>query len=199
MVSRNLRRAPAQTRPSWFFIFALLVAAGTSGCGAASVSPIVTDADTLDEPALAGSWAGSKDTAVITATGVGRFDIVHTDDHGRLGHYTARYGRLGSFRVLDVQPVDPSPSSNDVFKSLIARAHGVVVIESLGDSIKFRIIEPDTLKSYLAKRPREVPHVLTEGTLLLTGSSAESRKFLASFAQRPGALSELNVWARKNP
>jgi hypothetical protein len=25
MVSRNRRRAPAQTRPSWFFIFALLV------------------------------------------------------------------------------------------------------------------------------------------------------------------------------
>ena len=180
-------------------VLAVLLAAGISGCGVASVSPVVTDADIVDEPALAGSWAGSKDTAVITATGVGSFDVLHTDDHGRMGYYSGRYGRLGPYRVLDLQPVDPSPLSNDVLKSLIVRVHGVVFIESLGDSIKFRIIEPDSLGSYLAKKPREVSHVLTEGTLLLTGSSAESRKFLASFAQRPGALSEQNVWTRRNP
>jgi hypothetical protein len=180
------------------FIFALLVAAGTSGCGAASVSPIVTDADVIDEPQLEGSWTGLKDSAVFTATGIGKFDIVHTDEHGRLGHYAARYGRLGPYRVLDLQPADPSPASNDEFKSLIVRAHGVIFIDSIGDSIKFRIIEPDTLKSYVATRRREIPHILTEGTLLLTGSSAESRRFLTSFARRRGALSEQNVWARRN-
>ena len=178
------------------FFLAFLLAAGASGCGVASVSPIVTDTDVIDEPKLEGAWAGSKDTAVVTATAPGKFDIVHTDDHGRVGHYSARYGRLGPYRVLDLQPVDPAPASNDVFKSLLVRAHGVVFIDSIGDSIKFRIIEPDTLKAYLTKRRRAIKHVLAEGTLLLTGSSAESRKFLAAFAKRDGALSEMNVWAR---
>jgi hypothetical protein len=178
------------------FFLAFLLAAGASGCGVASVAPIVTDADVIDDPKLEGSWAGSKDSAVVTVTAAGRLAIVHTDNHGRVGHYAARYGRLGPYRVLDLQPVDPSPASNDVFKSLIIRAHGIVFIDSVGDSISFRIIEPDSLKAYLARRPRAISHVLAEGTVLLTGSSAESRKFLAAFAKRGGALSETNIWAR---
>jgi hypothetical protein len=175
---------------------ATLAALSLTACGVGSVAPLVTDADLVDEPKLVGLWTSPKEAVEVTSPSPGNFHLIYTDENGKVGRFSGKYGRLGAFRVLDLWPDDPSPASSDTYKSLILRAHGAVFIKSVGDSLSFQILEPDSLKSYLRQKPRDVAHTLVDGAVLLTGSSSESREFLSSFAGRPGVLGEMNFWRR---
>src|SRR5688572_29674187 len=123
------------------------------GCGVASISPIVTDADLVDEPHLAGTWQDEegKETAVITTTGRGTFDVVYTENNGSVGRFHGRLGRLGSYRVFDLQPQEPIPAASDTYRSLVLRAHGVIVMDSIGNIMHFRMLNGDSLKAYLQR------------------------------------------------
>jgi len=88
-------------------IAAVALVALTSACGVGSVSPIVTDATVVSEPRLEGTWRRESESAVITPSGNG-YDILYTDDDGKTGRFHARVGRLGSYRMLDVQPEEPA-------------------------------------------------------------------------------------------
>ena len=169
-----------------------------SACGFASVSPIVTDADIQFDARLVGTWTDSagEESARITRADAGTYSVEYRDDAGKTGRFEGRLGRIGQFRVLDLQPSDPAPRANDMYKSLIVRAHGVVVLDSIGDALVFRLVESDSVKAFLQQRPDEVPHS-KEGGILLTGSSEQVRRFLATFMARPGVLGDQQVWPRK--
>lgn len=181
----------------YFALLAALVC--LSACGMGSVSPIVTDADILTDSRLIGSWqdAQGRESAVITAAGPTGYRILYTDDDHKTGEFDARLGRLGALRVLDVQPVEPLPSANDVYRSLVLRAHGLIVVDSLGVALHVRIINPDSLKAYLARQPKGVAHALVDEAVLLTGSSPEVRRLLQEFLARPGVLEKPDIWQRK--
>lgn len=85
------------------------------------------------------------------------------------------------------------------FGSLLLRAHGIVVVDSIGDVVAFRLIEADSLTAYLKARPRSVAHNLVGDAVLLTPSSAEARRFLMAFVGRRGVLGERNVFRRRVP
>ena len=177
--------------------FLAVAVASVMGCGVASVSPIITDSNSINDPALLGTWRGAKESAVITARGANGYHVLYTEDGGKTGEFHGRMGRLGSSRVLDLQPVDPMPAASDTYKSLLLRAHGMVIIDSVGKVIQFRILEPDSLKAYLKKHPRAVSHTMVENAVLLTGSTVEIGRFLATYMQRSAVLDERNVWRRE--
>jgi hypothetical protein len=177
--------------------FPLLMAA-MSACGVASVSPVVTDADVVDEPALAGGWRDDKDKdeVAITAEGPGRFRLRHVEKDGKAGEYHARLGRLGPHRVLDLQPVEPLPAASDNYRSLLLRAHGMLFVGHVGDSLPIRMIVAESLAAHLKRHPRAVAHTVIGKTVLLTGSSGDSRRFIAAFVQRPGVLGPWEAFVR---
>lgn len=174
---------------------------GLFGCGLASISPIVTDADLVDEPRLAGTWYDDveKDSAVITTTGRGTFDVVYTEKNGQVGRFHGRLGRLGPYRVFDLQPQEAMPAASDTYRSLVLRAHGVIVMDSIGRTMYFRMVNGDSLKAHLQRHPTETSHALVGQSVLLTASSPEVRRFLLAFLVRAGALGEPNVWRRRVP
>jgi hypothetical protein len=153
----------------------------------------------VTDPALVGTWRGTKESAVITTGTPTGYHVLYTDNDGKTGEFDARMGRLGSSRVLDLQPVDPIPAANDVYKSLLLRAHGIVIIDSIGKVIQFHILEPDSLKAYLRRHPHALSHTMVGKSVLLTGSSIEIDRFLATYIRRAAALDELNVWQREVP
>lgn len=169
------------------------------GCGVASISPIVTDADLVDEPRLAGTWYDDveKDSAVITSTGRGTFDVVYVEKNGDVGRFHGRLGRLGSYRVFDLQPQEPMPKASDTYRSLVLRAHGVIVMDSVGSTMHFRMVNGDSLKAYLQRHPTETSHALIDRSILLTASSPEVRRFLTAFLARAGSLGESTAWRRR--
>lgn len=172
-----------------------------SACGVASVSPIVTEDDAVIDPRLTGTWKAEedKDSAVITIAGPNVYRIVYADGDGKTGRFDARLGTLGKRRVLDVQPVDPLPDASDLYKSLILRAHGLVVIDSLGTSLVFHLVDPDSLKADLKRRPTATPHTFIEDSALLTGSSEEVRAYFDALLARPGTLGDANTWRKRSP
>jgi hypothetical protein len=183
--------------PTWLGKALVPALVSLSACGVASVAPIVTNADAYFDARLTGTWADSagKESAHIEKAGDG-YVIEYRDDEGKTGRFGARLGRLGQLRVLDVQPDDPAPGASGLYKSLLVRAHGLVVVDSIGVALVFRIVDGDSLKAFLKREPRAVPHT-TDNGILLTGSSGEIRRFLASFVVRPGVLGEQQVWPRR--
>ena len=181
-------------------LFLVLAVGYLTGCGVASVSPVVTDADRVAEPRLVGTWqdSGGREFAVITAV-ANDFRVAYTDNDGKTGQFNARFGSLGGHRILDLEPFDPLPNANDVYKSLVLRAHGVVLIDSVGVSLHFRILQADSLREYLKKNPMAVPHAMIGNTVLLTAPTPELRRFLNEFLSRPGVMGEAEVWRRRRP
>lgn len=184
---------------SYRYLF--IAAAALMGCGVASVSPIVTDANAAYDPRLLGTWVDGdgKDSAVITAGRANTYNVLFTEEDGKTGRFSGRLGRLGPYRVFDLQPDDPIPTASDTYKSLLLRAHGIVVVDSIGDVVAFRLIGADSLRAYLKARPRSVAHTIVGGAVLLTPSSAEARRFLMAFVGRRGVLGERNVFRRRVP
>jgi hypothetical protein len=174
----------------------LLAVAGIVGCGVGSVAPVVTDNDIVDDSRLVGTWKGDKESAVFTSTGRGTFDLLYTDEAGKIGQFHARLGQLGSHRVVDIQPREASPETSDIYKNLSLRAHGLLVLDSLTDAVQFRLLEPDSIKALLKRNPQAVAHTLVEEGVLVTASSSETRRFFSDVVQRKGFLSEATLWRR---
>ena len=191
---------PIRIKPVTIGRCLLFAAVGLMGCGFASVSPIVTDADATYDSRLLGTWvhANGKDSAVITAGRANTYNLAYTDEDGKKGRFLGRLGRLGAYQILDVQPDDPLPAASDIYKSLLLLAHGFMVVDSIGDIVALRILEADSLRTYLKARPGSVPHTIIGHSVLLTPASAEVRGFLTQFLG-PRVLGERVVFRRRLP
>lgn len=172
-----------------------------AGCGVASVSPFVTDGELIDDPRLVGIWEDSlgRESAAITALGSSKYRVVYTDNDKKTGIFTAHLGRLGALRVLDLEPDEPLPDASDVYRSLILRAHGVVVIDLIGSTLRFRLLAADSVRAYLARSPQLVTHIKVGNEVLLTAASVDVRRFVQDLVRHPGMLGEPEVWRRRRP
>lgn len=192
-----MRHAALAIRCGWLLLAALAV----SGCGVGSVNPLVSDADAKFDARLLGSWrdSGGQESAVIAAQGPQSYSLVYTEEKGKVGRFRAVLGRMGGFRVLDVEPEDPAPQASDVYRSLMLPLHGVVFIDSIGPTLRFRTLDADSLKGYLSRHPLAVAHLLRDGEVVLTAPAPELQRFVASYARRRGSLGEQHLWVRRTP
>jgi hypothetical protein len=181
--------------------FACLTLGVLLGCGVASISPILSNADVEYNPALLGTWeeTDGKEFAVITPDTGKRYHVVYHESDGKVGAFTGRLGRLGKFRVLELQPDDPTLDRNmgDVYRSLIVRAYAVVFIDSIGSELQFRALAPDSVSAALKKKPSSVAHNASGDLTLFTGPTGDVRKFLTQMAQRKGVLGDTARWRRR--
>jgi hypothetical protein len=182
-------------------IIMMFVIALTTGCGVASVAPYLGDSDVRFDTALVGTWQDSegKESAMISADGSHGYRIVYRENDGKSGTFVAKLGVLGRYRVLDVQPDDPAPGASAIYRSLLLPAHGLLVIDSIGRELTFRLIEADSLEAFLERRPSATPHTRVDGATLLTGSTGEVRRFLLAFLQQPNVVTQAEVWRRLSP
>ena len=179
----------------------VLTAVAAAGCGIGSVSSLISDTDVQFDSLLVGAWqeSGGKESAVITTVESGRYSIVYTDSEGKIGRFQAILGRVGAFRVLDVEPEDPAPEATALYRSLLLPLHGAVFIDSVGAELRFRLLEPDSLKQYLQREPNAVTHVMRDEVVVLTAPTADVQRFLVRYVPRAGALGEPNAWVRRSP
>ena len=172
-----------------------------SACGYGSVNPIFPEQDTQSEPGLIGTWedSASKESATVTAGGATGYVVDYRDSDGKTGRFRARAGRLGRYRALDLEPADLADDLSDTYKSLLLPIHSPIIIDSIGETLQFRFLEGDSIRQFLSRNPGRAAHVVRDDAVLLTGSTAEVRRFLAAMVTRPGVLGELTVWRRRRP
>jgi hypothetical protein len=176
-----------------------LATAGIAGCGVGSIAPLVPSYDAQYDSLLVGAWQDSsgKDSAVITPLEPRGYLVVYTDDGGKIDHFRGVLGRVGSFRVLDLEPLLPEMGTSDITKSLLLRLHAAVFVDAVGSELRFRLLEPDSLKRFLERRPRAIQHVIHDDNVVLTAPTAEVQRFMASYARSKNALGVQNVWKRR--
>jgi hypothetical protein len=174
----------------------LAVAAGA--CGYGSINPAFVPSEAHYESRLSGTWQNSDSTehASIIRSDDGGYLITYSEKEGKTARFRASLGVIGGHTALDLVPVDDISDRPDVYKSLLLPLHGIVIIESVGESIRFRLLEPDAMKRFLADEPDAAGHVMQEGTLVLTGSTAELGTFFERLLARDDVLGEENVWHR---
>lgn len=171
----------------------LVLFAGAVTACTASVLPIVGEDDAIRDDRLVGSWVAPDGERAIVAASKDGYDVQYVEKD-KQGKFAGRIGRIGAHLVLDVSPVDPAPEANDLYRSMLIRTHGILILDSIGAILRTRMLRPDSLKAYLGRTPNAVQHAIVDDWLLLTASSADTRRFLADYLVRPGVLDEPTVW-----
>ena len=180
----------------------VIVALGIAGCGVGSISPFVSDADIHMEPRLLGVWGDSAaggESAVISASGPQHYAIVYTDSDGKIGRFWGVLGPATHPRLLDLEPQLPDSDASGAYASLLVPLHGAVFIEAIDPELRYRILNADTLRSYLRLNPGAIAHVMRTDDVILTAPTAELQTFLENYVRRPEALDEAHVWVRRAP
>lgn len=174
-----------------------------TGCGVASISPIVRAEEMLFDPALSGDWVDTEggEAARITGDAAAGYHVVFIDSDGDTARFDARLGRLGAHRVLDIEPdLTGVPHMSAYSGSLVLTLHSFVVIDRVTETgLEFRMIEPDSLSAILRRDPARIAHSWTgESGPVITAETGETRRFFDELARRPGVLSEPARYRRRS-
>lgn len=180
-----------------------LCAIPLAACGVASISPIVDWSDREFDPTLVGNWHNTTgtDVALITGDADSDYRITYIDEEGDTARFDARLGRLGVQRVLDIEPNAAAIGDHSAyFESLILRLHSFVLVDQVtATELRFRTVNPDSLRELLGREPALVAHRSGQGEEgpVLTARTPEVRRFFAEFISRPGVLSDSTRFRRR--
>lgn len=193
------RSAPSRA-PALFTIIAL--SGLVTGC-VLSIETAVPQA--VFQPGLVGTWMGiennGEDTlrATVTRWGKTGYRIRYTDEDGKSAMFEGRTGRVGNHLVLEVAPLVPEGEPSDAYTDMLLPGRVVFVIALGDDDLRTTALEIDSLRAYLRRHGTSIPSLDAGGNssdLLLTGTTAELRTWLASYLDRPGVFTDEAVWRR---
>jgi hypothetical protein len=170
-----------------------------------SIEPLIPESESVFEPALLGTWAleGEGDTATFRRAGETGYVIDYIDGGGEHGRFEGRIGWLGEHMLLEVAPVLPEMDASDGYTALLLTGKVWFVVTAGNGEVRAAQVEGDSLRAHLARGDLWTPHLrdVVHGGggndhLLLTGTTAELRTWLARYLERPGVLAETAVWKR---
>jgi hypothetical protein len=178
-------------------VFLAVVLCSLSGC-IVSLHPIYTDADVIFEPALLGTWseAGSKETWRFEKADSLTYSVTSTDEQGKIGNFEGRLAKVKGTTFLDLYPVLPETSYNDVYLWHLLPAHTFTVVESVTSNLTITDVDFNWLKEYLARNPGEIRHEIVDGKVVFTAGTAELQAFAVKHLQTAGAYEKPTVLER---
>lgn len=138
-----------------------------------SVAPIVSESDAHFDQRLVGSWVASdgEESAVFTHDSASGYAIVYTDDSGRIGRFEGRLGRVGGRLVLDMIPAAMELDVADAYGGFLLPLHIPIFIDSIGETLVWRVAEPDSLKALFSRSPKVAAHEMRGELIVLTAGS----------------------------
>ncbi len=178
----------------------LLGALTVGACGLGMLDETVPGDAAEWEPLLVGTWTDStgREQAVIGGDSASQYTLAYIDEDSLVGEFTARLGRLGPWRILDLKPAEPDLDASPLYESLLVGLYHPIVIERVTETeLVFRGLDQDSLKAFLRRAPSATSHFVRGEDLILTGQTPELRRFLGEYLRRPGVLSETAGWVRR--
>lgn len=154
----------------------LLILAGCTS----SLHELYTGEDLIFDSALLGVWVDkdSKETWEMTKAGEKQYKLLYTDDDGKSGEFIAHLVKVEGKKFLDITPVKPVLSQNDFYQDHFLRVHSFAQITETGSTVQISFLEPEWLKTMLAKNPAAIRHEKIGGEVFLTAPPKELQKFL---------------------
>jgi hypothetical protein len=162
-----------------------------AGC-VPSLNPLYTEADLIFDAALLGVWTDLEATEswAFTSSDDKEYKLVYTDESGKKGEFKARLLKIEGRSFLDLTPVKPALAENDFYKANFLPTHTFILITQPAPNAQIAYLEPEWLKSFLAKNPAAIRHERLAGEILLTASTKDLQKFLLAHLNTPGAFSK---------
>jgi len=182
-------------KPLKFVLVSSLV--GLGAC-VGSLYPLWSGPEVLSEPKLIGTWSDStgKGWVDIRAYGPFTYRVRVQDDSGRIGEFQGMLGRLDGHLILDLQPNVTVLRVPATYAGMLEALHAFVLVDSLGEHPRFRILDTDSLRKYLVAHPAAVRADTFGGGVLLEGRPAQLQAFMRVYLQRPGVAGDPAVAQR---
>ena len=169
----------------------------STGC-VLSTDAVVSDRDATFDPRLLGTWQqiSSFDRAEILRTGAKDYAIEYTARGGKVVKLEGRLGRLGKRMVLDVWSTPRETDVPEPYRSWLIPGHLLVALDVGEGEIRTAALEPDSLKPRLRNSEVRLAYVLDHDRVVLNGPTTQLRAALGRYMERPGALTDGDVWRR---
>lgn len=172
------------------FVLAATLLLGTS-C-VPSINPIFTDRDLVFDQSIVGKWAdpGSTETWEFFSSNEKEYRLIHTDENGKTGAFSARLANLRGKTFLDIVPARREKTATEFYEDHFFETHTFVLIEKRDSAVLISYLEPKWLKDHLAAKPKAVEHLVVDGEILLTDSTKKLQRFVSDIVEEKGAFSE---------
>ena len=181
---------------------AALAAALLAACAAPSIHPLATDANTVRDDRLLGTWKiedDEKSTYTVAAEGQG-YVVTCVELEGERLEYrvSAALVAVGNHRVLDVRLHEEQLKALPVPPALVLPVHYFLALEfPAADRARLRLVHPDFVEAWFAE-PRDVAHVRVEDVVVLAAEPAGLEALLARWLAADGGFS-IDVDLRRVP
>ena len=182
--NRVMRKIPA------IILFAILTLC--SGCIILSLHPIYAEQDIVFEPGLIGQWSedGSKEVWAFSKVGTDSYALLHTDDKGRQGRFSAHLAKIGGKLFLDLFPDDPGPEENEWYTYHLLPLHSFLQVVQIEPILQMRCPDLDWLERYIATNPDAIRHEKIDDEIILTASTKELQSFWLKHLDTEGAFGD---------
>lgn len=157
-----------------------------------SLNPLYTDQTLIYDNSLVGVWM-DKDTGETWALSNGgklEYKLLHTEEDGRNGEFSARLVRVEDKLFLDIVPVKTGFPQSDFYQSHLLTTHTFVHIVRKEPTLQLAVLEERWLKDVLADNPEAIRHEKIDGKIVLTASSKEMQTFLLANLNTREAFSQ---------
>jgi hypothetical protein len=162
-----------------------------AGC-VSSLNPLYTEDDVIFDPSLAGVWIDkdSRESWELTKNGEKQYKLIYTDEDSKSGEFIAHLMKIDGQKFINLTPVKPILQQNDFYRDHFLTVHSFAQITETGSTVQISFLEPEWLKTVLAKNPTAIRHEKIRDEILLTASPKELQKFLLAHLNTQGAFAK---------
>ena len=153
-------------------------------CGCVpSVHPLFTENEQISDANLVGIWspADSNDTWIFKPEKKG-YEGIYIENNKNISNFNVRLGKLGDNMFLDTYPQKTNLAENDFYKAHLLCTHSFLRVELSKDSLKLRVMNPDSVDKLLKSDPNIIKYErLEDGKVVLTASTKELQDFMLKY------------------
>jgi hypothetical protein len=166
-----------------------------------SLQPFYTEKDLILESDLVGDWVDERDNDSWTfqITEEKRYDLILPITEKTQAGMDAHLLRIGRTIFLDLYPKEPQKAEfrSNVYKMHFIPAHTISKIQIEQDSLSVSFLSSTWIAESIEQDKIKIPHIKTDGIIILTASTAELQQFLLENLDNPEAFEKPTRLRRK--
>lgn len=159
-----------------------LLAVLLGGC-VPSLHKLYTEDVVVFEEKLLGMWANDEEKWQFEREESETvYAVTIIDKEKRVGEFVGYLVKLDEMLFLDLYPEDLPEEMNDYYEIHLLGVHTFMKVEKIESKLVMRMMNPDTIKKMLEKKPELIKHEMIDDRVVLTAGPRELQKLLKEHA-----------------
>jgi hypothetical protein len=154
---------------------------------------------TVYDPNLLGTWAepNSFETWTLAKSDPNCYAITYSEKDGKTAKFIGHLVKLDKQLFMDIELVGYDVADSDMAKLFLMPIHHIIRIEYSDSKIVFRQMNNDQIKAMLSKNPGFIKHEIINDNVLITASTLELQKFVASNADDTALFKDSVIFVKQ--